>query len=96
MWRKWRPKFGWENLCPVLFADPLGLVVVMPLAIQPVTSDEVDEASGDYYPDVDAETKPEDYGRLGTRVVVLDYGLPDDDMVRKRRAYYEKMAAEAA
>lgn len=96
MWRTWRPVFRWDNLCPVLFADLVGLVVVMPRASQPVTSDEVDAAMGDYDPDVTSETKVEDFGCLGKRVVVLDYGLPDDDMVRERRAYYEKMSAVAA
>ena len=92
MWRKWRPIFGWENLCPVVFADPLGFFVVMPRAEQPVTfSDVVAATSGefDYYPDITAETKAQDFGRLGDRVVALDYGLPDSGMVSDRRAYYE-------
>jgi hypothetical protein len=92
MWRIWRPVFGWTNLCPVTFADPLGLLVVMPRAAQPVTFEEVVAATPDCYPDTTCETKPEDFGRLGDRVVALDYGLPDADMVCERRAYYRRMA----
>jgi hypothetical protein len=54
MWRTWRAVFGWENLCPITFADPLGLVVVMPRASQPVTFEEVKAATPGYF--------PEDYG----------------------------------
>lgn len=93
MWRVWRPIFGWENLCPVKFADPLGVFVIMPRATQPVTFEEVVEATPDYYPDITSETKPEDFGRVDGRVLALDYGLPDADMVRQRREYYTKKAA---
>lgn len=90
VWYHWRPRFGWEHICPVLYADPLGLVVVMPRAKQPVTFDDVVEAtSHDYYPDVHLEMKPEDYGRLKDRVLALDYGLADAQMIRDRRKYYE-------
>jgi hypothetical protein len=88
LWRVWRRKFGWENLCPVLFADPIGLIVVMPRAI-PVSRDDVLAADPDYYPTPTEEySKPEDYGRLNGAVVILDYGLPDTDLVDDRRAYY--------
>lgn len=88
MWRTWRPIFGWENLCPIKFADPLGVFVVMPRATQPVTCEDVVAATPDYYPDITSETKLEDFGRVGNRVLALDYGLPDADMVAERRAYY--------
>ena len=93
MWRVWRPVFGWNSLCPVLFADPLGFVVVMPRAEQPVTRDEVDGLP-DYYPGTTSETKVEDHGRIDTGVVAVDYGLPDRDLVDDRRAYYVKMAKD--
>ena len=99
MWSKWRQIFGWENLCPVVIADPFGFFVVMPRAEQPVTfSDVVAATSGeyDYYPDITAETKAEDFGRLGDRVVALDYGLPDSGMVSDRRAYYESKSSPRA
>lgn len=89
MWFVWRRKYGWENLCPILFADPLGLLVVMARADQPLTHEEVRAATPDYYPDITAETKPEDYGRIAGRIVAVDYGLPDADLVEDRRAYYE-------
>lgn len=92
MWRTWRPIFGWENLCPIEFADPFGFLVVMPRAAQPVTFEDVVEATPDYYPDITSETKPADFGRVGGRVVALDYGLPDADLVRKRRAYYHEQS----
>lgn len=89
MWRTWRPIFGWENLCPVCFADPLGLLVVMPRAQQPVTfADVVAATSHNYYPDVASETKCDDFGRVENRVLILDYGLPYADIVAERRAYY--------
>lgn len=88
MWRVWRPKFGWPNLCPILFADRAGFFVVMPRAHQPVTEEEAHEALGDHYPDITSETKAADFGKVGYRIVVLDYGLPDANAVRERRAYY--------
>jgi hypothetical protein len=95
MWFRWRPVFGWPNLCPILFADPFGLVVVMPRAEQPVSSAEAHMAAGDFYPDITAETKPQDYGRVGNAVLALDYGLPWADTVRDRRTYYRRMETSA-
>lgn len=88
MWQKWRRIFEWEFLCPIRFADPLGLVVVMPRATQPVTVMEIDEAWLNCYPDVLCEGKPDDWGLVDGQVVCLDYGLPDACMVRERRSYY--------
>lgn len=93
MWCTWRPIFGWQNLCPIEFADPLGIFVVMPRAAQPVTFAEVVKGKPDYYPDITSETKPEDFGLIGGRVLALDYGLPDADLVRERRAYYLERSA---
>ena len=92
MWQTWRPVFGWENLCPIIFADPLGLVVIMPRAKQPVTFEQVIAATPNYYPDITSETKPEDFGSINDNIFALDYGLPDIDIVKERRAYYKKMA----
>jgi hypothetical protein len=91
MWRVWRPVFGWENLCPVLFADPFGVFVVMPRA-QPIITDDV--AHRDYYPDITAEAKREDYGIVGDQVLALDYGLWDADAIAERRSYYSSKASE--
>jgi hypothetical protein len=88
MWQVWRIKFGWDKLCPVVAADSLGFFVIMPWAEQPVSDAEARAAQVDYYPEITAETKAADYGRVAGRVVALDYGLPEERMVRDRRAYY--------
>jgi hypothetical protein len=88
MWSVWRRKFSWQNLCPILFADPFGFFVVMRRARQPVAREVKDAADPDYYPGITAEMKSEDYGHLDGRIVAVDYGLPDADMVEERRAYY--------
>lgn len=88
MWFKWRLIFGWENLCPILFSDPFGFLMVMPRATQPVSFNDVVEATPDYYPDITSETKPEDFGRIGNKIYSLDYGLHEKEMVLERRAYY--------
>ena len=93
MWRKWQPVFGWETLCPVLFADPAGFVVVMPRATQPVDDSEV-EALPDDYPGTTAESKSADHGRLHGRVVAVDYGIPHAEDARHRRDYYASFVAE--
>ena len=88
MWFHWRPRFQWKTLCPVIYSDPLGLLIVMPRATQPVPQDKVD-ALPDYYPEITPETKHEDFGMLGGTIVALDYGLPFEDAVRERRTYYQ-------
>lgn len=92
MWFKWRLIFKWENLCPIKFADPIGLIVIMPKAKQPVSFEQVIEETPDYYPDITCEIKPEDFGCVRDNIYALDYGLPDRDMVIERRKYYEKMS----
>jgi hypothetical protein len=62
--------------CPVLARSPLGLVIVMRRA-EPLSDDEF--ASFDAYSfcrehGVRAECKPDSFGRLGDRIVALDYG----------------------
>lgn len=92
MWRRWRPVFQWENLCPILFADPLGLVVVMPRARQPVTDDEIKAATNDCFPEPTYEYKAQDFGRVNGRVLALDYGLPRLDTISEARQYYDQMS----
>ena len=89
MWRVWRRKFGWGNLCPIWFADPWGFVVIMP-SVSRVTVEEILSADPDDYPDIDVEYKPENWGRLHGRVVCIDYGLSDAASVRERRKYLSK------
>ena len=89
IWRKWRPRFPqWTMLCPVVAAGPFGLFLVMRKASQPVTEHEADEfVKNAPYPDTDCEGKPADLGRIDGRVVALDYGLSDADVVVERRRY---------
>ena len=94
MWQVWRPVFGWPYLCPILFADSLGLVVVMPRAHQPVTFDEVKRATPDCYPEPSTEFKAADFGRVGGRVVALDYGIWSADVVKATRADYSRIASQ--
>jgi hypothetical protein len=96
-WTIWRPRLGWSSLCPVLFADPLGLLVVMPWAGDAATNEEVkalEERIGlECKAFTDAEGKPSDYRVLNGKVVAVDYGLAHEDMVRERRAYYGRMTS---
>ena len=95
MWFYWQPRFRWKTLCPVLWADPLGLVVVMPRATQSVSQEKVD-ALPDYYPDITAEAKHEDYGVVVGQIVALDYGLPFVDALLERRRYYQGFGGSSA
>jgi hypothetical protein len=90
MWQYWRRKFRWEILCPIYFADPLGILVIMPRAEQPITFEEVKIVTEkyDYYPNIKTEYKPEDWGCLGGRTVVLDYGIPKADTIERQRKTY--------
>jgi hypothetical protein len=90
MWRTWRPKFKWTNLCPLKFADPLASSLVMERAEQSITEAEIIAADTDDYPDIDVEFKTENWGRLKGRVVVVDYGHWDADAIRKRRKYLKE------
>jgi len=94
LWFKWRKVFGWQTLCPIHFADPAGLLVLMPRAEQPVTQAEV-ESLPDYYPAHTAEYKAEDHGRLHGSVVAVDYGLGFADTVLEKRSYYAKFRGPA-
>jgi hypothetical protein len=92
VWRVWRPIFGWNNLCPVVLADPVGMLVVMPRAVQPVTFADVVGATPNCYPEPSVETKIEDFGRVGDKVVALDYGLPWADTIAETRAGWKKLS----
>ena len=93
MWTYWRPRFPqWEGrLCPILYADRFGLVVVMRRARVPVDPAEF-MALEPPYPDTTGEPKPENFGWLDDQIVEVDYGLPDAAMTDERRAYYAKHA----
>ena len=60
-------------------------------ANQPVSFEEVTEVSDsyDYYPDAPMEYKPENWGNVDGKVVCLDYGIDDINLIKKERAYLE-------
>lgn len=93
MWQIWRPRFScWTNLCPIRFADRFGFIVIMVRASQPVTTDEIEAADPDCYPDIDVEFgKSANFGRFKGRIVAVDYGLWDASAVHKRREYLIKL-----
>ena len=41
MWTVWWPKFGWKHLCPVIWGDPEGYILVMQRATQDATHAEI-------------------------------------------------------
>ena len=58
-------------------------------AKQPVTDEDLEAFHEDRpYPDYIVECKESDHGYLDGRVVTLDYGYPDEDMVAAQRTYY--------
>ena len=77
-----------QMLCPILWASPLGLILVMPrarelaasevLLLSPVTA----SRQWDYLPPNDDEApfelKTSDWGWLGERMVALDYSATAD------------------
>lgn len=71
---------GWPELCPVLWAAPLGLCVVMPRArvcteADAPSEDEYRRLTSDADRPVPAEWKPSSWGRLPDgRLVAVDYG----------------------
>ena len=91
IWKVWRPIFGWEHLCPIIAAAPFSLFVVMRKANQPVSFAEVQEADNcyDYYPDAPMEYKPENWGKVEGKVVCLDYGIDNANLIDKERDYLE-------
>jgi hypothetical protein len=74
-----------KMLCPILAIMPFGIAVVMPRA-RPLTEDEKnylietdDFPDWDYVPPDETapfEYKASDWGRLGGRLVALDYSAP--------------------
>jgi len=90
MWQNWRPVFKWETLCPVLFSDPVGLLIVMPRAQEasPKAVDAAIEQDGEYYPQTTTEFQPEAYGLIDGRVVCFDYGVATADIVDEKRQFY--------
>jgi hypothetical protein len=100
MWTIWRPRFGWPHLCPVVWGDPEGHVLVMERAMQDVVLEEIvafEEAwmASQRLELPGEEAKPEDWGHLpGGKLVVCDYGYAcdsDEAIERQRRDYAEQL-----
>jgi hypothetical protein len=69
---------GWEELCPVIFADPLGIFVIMPKA-DPLDSRTFRCLDYDNFVNkidyvVPVENKIDSFGFLDNKVVAVDYG----------------------
>jgi hypothetical protein len=81
MWTVWRPKFGWQHLCPVVWADKDGHVLVMQRATQAeIRAFEAAWMDSQSDPLPSAEDKPADWGHLDDgRLVVVDYGYTCDN-----------------
>jgi hypothetical protein len=76
-------RFADETFCPVLFADPLGMVVVMRRAqtIGHALPDavfteltRVEDCEGNEYHHTLFDNSPHNFGWLGNRFVAVDYG----------------------
>jgi hypothetical protein len=93
MWRYWKPRFGWKSLCPIRFADRRGLVVVMSLAGDQASPEDAEEQDPREYLEITSEGKPDDYRWLGDRIVVVDYGLQNEETASEQRAYYRELLA---
>lgn len=86
-------------MCPVVWGDPDGNVLIMERATQDVALEEIvafEEAWMDSQRlDLPGEeAKPEDWGHLGGRLVVCDYGYSCDSeeaIERQRRDYAEQL-----
>lgn len=68
---------GYAGLCPVLFADPIGLVVVMPRA--EILTGALFDAEYERFINRDdyvlpVENKPDSFGFLNGELVAVDYG----------------------
>jgi hypothetical protein len=72
-------KFGWPELCPVVFHLPGGWLVVMPRAA-PLSDEQIDGFDFGAYlmPDdgraIPAEPKGDSFGIVNGRIVAIDYG----------------------
>jgi hypothetical protein len=79
IWNVWRPRFGWKHLCPVVWSDPHGHIVVMRRVVQDATDAEVREFEWRLMEEFkripSTESKAEDWGHLPDgSLVVVDYG----------------------
>lgn len=66
-------RWNHHSLCPVLFADPFGLVVVMPRA-EILSDDEFSRVAHRIPRECFAERKPSSWGYVAGMLVAVDYG----------------------
>jgi hypothetical protein len=69
---------GWEELCPVIFADPIGLLVIMP-RLEPIDWETFCQLNYDLFVNqpnyvVPVENKIDSFGWLNECIVAIDYG----------------------
>ena len=75
----WRQSHA-EHLCPIVFSDRLGFLVIMPYA-RALTDDEFESLSNEYIEEgarsfgrvLSGDFKRENYGMLGEQRVKIDY-----------------------
>jgi hypothetical protein len=98
MWQVWRPRFPqWGGLlCPILFADRFGLIVLMRRACTPIAQHDFMPLDERPFPDTTTEVKSENLGWLDGHVVEIDYALADQNTIDEQRAYYTKHARSSA
>ena len=65
----------WPELCPVLFSDPFGLLVIMPRC-QPIPSYLIQSCLDFIFnnPNIPVENKLDSFGLLDGSIVAIDYG----------------------
>jgi len=92
--RRYAPAFGWRELCPVLWADRFGLLLLMPRT-EPVSQVDVYLLSAavlEHHPAPPCEMKAEHWGRLPDgRIVAVEFAesVHDADDLREHRDYLE-------
>ncbi len=66
-------------------------------ALQPVTFEEIKLANdgeySNYYPNPDMEYKPENWGKIEGKIVCLDYGIDELELITKIRRKYREMSS---
>ena len=91
-----------RNLCPILWHGFFGLVIVMPRCEPYLVDTETEERmfTGDFCPvDFDimiTDNKPENYGVLNGRVVMLDYDMSFNACIHDKSGYRNRQETEWA
>jgi hypothetical protein len=93
----WRDRFKWEHLCPVVWCEPAGRILMMQRGTSDATHDEIDAIYDRYYPSVGCESKTKDWGHVEGKLVVFDYGFDcwTESAMEAQRRYYRDKAGPA-